>query len=436
MVKKKLFTSIITALVLSLSCVLPVFAADETSTGAQTATSEVPTLGGIGIESHTYILDKDGNKTDKKELKKLYPGQLLGYLIEVKNTAMPAYVRIKVTLESDVADLNINEMLKDIADGWEYINGYYYYKYPVDPGSTLKLSEKLKIPDNNELANKGFTVNVEAHAVQSRNFVPDFDSSEPWGDITIEMGNAEGIMYASERSFPIDPASSFAGTIDKRILLPYAGTLMPGDEISDRLAITSQKHAKMMLMAEYDGDFPEEKDLIRLKISAPTTDIYEGSLFSDTLKSGIEVGEYGIGASSTLTFTLSLDKKLSNKSNWLSLPVKFKIGTTIIPDPTRAPSAPVPTIVPQRPGDTIIYNYYYDSHDTYNSKPEAATPAQAVLGAMRDIPDKGVLGAIRSNIKTGDQKAAFVLFVGAVLALMTAAVLVCRKFVIKGRERS
>lgn len=412
MVKKRFLKTIMITVAMSLSCVLPVFA-------------DTPATGGVGVETNTYILDENGNKTDMANKDGLYPGELIGYVIEVKNTAMPAYLRTKVEVVSNV-DISITDMLKGISSDWVYTNGYYYYKKSVDQGAVVQLCSKLKVPDNNDLVNGGFSIKVRSEAVQSKNFKPDFGDDDPWHGMTVEKGKKEGIMYSVEKSFAVNKDSKFAGSVDKKKILSQAGNLMPGDTITDSLVITSNKHAKVTLKATYGiKTYPDQKDLMKLKISSGGKSIYTGSLFSDTLKNGIILGEYGVKGKDTLTFTLTMDKNLTNISSWIEIPVSFTVGGDVIDEEKG----------PETPNITNIYNYYYDSHDvtTTTPTPESVTPTQAVLGAMRDIPEKGVLGAIRSNIKTGDQKVAFALFLVGILAFITAVILGTRKL-IRGRN--
>ncbi len=415
MVKNKILKTIMITVAMSLSCVFPVLADD------------VPSTGGVGVETNTYVLDEKGNKSDINNKDGLYPGELIGYVIEVKNTAMPAYLRTKVSVVSNT-DVSITDMLKGISSDWVYTNGYYYYKKSAEPSEVVQLCSKLKVPDNNELVNGGFTIKVTSEAIQSKNFKPDFGAEDPWNGMTVEKSRKDGIMYSVEKSFAVSTDKNFDGSINKNKILKESGNVMPGDTISDSLTVTSKKHANVTLKAKYSGSFPEQKELMVLKISTGNKDIYKGSLFSDTLKKGIDIGEYGKNNKGTLKFTLTMDEELVNISSWINLPVSFVISGKVIDD-EEGPKEP------KDPEETNIYNFY-DSHDTYvtpTPAPEDKTPTQAVLGAMRDIPEKGVLGAIRSNIKTGDQKIAFALFVGGLLALFVALILATRK-IIKGRN--
>lgn len=447
--KKKILTILKTsalATILSLSCIMPVFAADSSSSVV---------TGGVGVKSNTYIYDDEGKLTNEEGLGLIYPGQLLNYKIEVENNAMSAYVRTKVDITGNI-DFDTFGMIKGVSPDWMYTNGYYYYKKPVATGESVTLSTGLKLPDNNNIADSNMSVKINSDAVQSENFKPDFEAEDPWGGMTIEKGKAAGIMYSEERFFDINKSSEFSGVISADRILGSTGNLMPGDVVKDSVDVKSNNHAIVSIMASYGDAFPKEAEYMTLSIDANGTPVYNGSLFSKELRNGLIIGEFSKGAATKLNFTLKMDTRITNESAWLAIPVSFTINgksleEVVTPTPTATPIpktptptvvyvtvTPTPTVAPtQAPSPTYIYNYYIDDSETtevvnYTTAgtpaKEETTPAQAVLGALRDVPEKGVLGAVRTNIQTGDEKMAFAFFVGSVLAIIIAIVTACVMF--------
>ena len=100
------------------------------------------------------------------------------------------------------------------------------------------LQMPVNFPQSEEC--KKFYINVDAEAVQSANFSPDYDSENPWGDIDIQLCGKEGMYDIS--TFKEDESNDFEieyqGASDALIRnkedfftnLPF---FLPGDTHSD-----------------------------------------------------------------------------------------------------------------------------------------------------------------------------------------------------------
>lgn len=64
----------------------------------------------------------------------------------------------------------------------------FYCKEILLSNETMELFSGITIPPDfdERWENEKPTVTVKAEAIQARNFTPDFESDEPWGDVAIE----------------------------------------------------------------------------------------------------------------------------------------------------------------------------------------------------------------------------------------------------------
>ena len=125
-------------------------------------------------------VDEDYKGMQFGDTKPVVPGQNLDKMAVVKNEGKnPAYVRAQIEVLDEKgqpvteADLALLEFV-GLNDKWEEDGGYYYYKDVVDtkkPGNqTEPIMTDVKVKpsaNNEELADKKFTINLLAEAVQS-----------------------------------------------------------------------------------------------------------------------------------------------------------------------------------------------------------------------------------------------------------------------------
>ena len=106
------------------------------------------------------------------------------------------YLRVKIEVGGDLTDMPaiedmraeddeiMNPYVADLlanldidSDLWVYSDGYYYYQKVVekkDVDQKIPVFTKVKIPEywGNDVADKDFTINVTAEAIQADNFTP------------------------------------------------------------------------------------------------------------------------------------------------------------------------------------------------------------------------------------------------------------------------
>lgn len=143
------------------------------------------------------VVDGEGTHvTPPDTLNGIMPGKTVNYdSVIVENTGTsPAWIRVQASTEIIADNLAAKTLLPSIAPDGKFVvtykldqnwidgnDGYYYYKYPVDPKEqTSMMIDEITI--NSSIGNdyKGCTIsiNVSAQAVQSKNNLPDDGAKE------------------------------------------------------------------------------------------------------------------------------------------------------------------------------------------------------------------------------------------------------------------
>jgi len=106
----------------------------------------------------------------------IVPGDIVSKEVSVENVCThPFYLRVKIVYGIDSQVLPVEECFKLNIDEehWQFVDGWYYYKGVVEPGTTTPdVFSKVEIVGNkmdNAYLGKTLTLTIEAHAVQSEN---------------------------------------------------------------------------------------------------------------------------------------------------------------------------------------------------------------------------------------------------------------------------
>ncbi len=374
------------------------------------AETKTTTTGGVSIDLKTYTTENN-KRVEVSTFNELLPGQIKDYYINVINQAFPAYVRVKVIYDATFTLNEPDKILGGISNDWVKTNGYYYYKKALKQNETVDLCKTFTVPNINGGSNNKIKLSIVADAIQEKNFAPDFSAEDPWKGQKVEATREIGEIYTDERSYSINSDNNI--TLESKEVFKIKGNPMPGDSYKDKIAATPAVNGIMHVKAIYnDKDFPKEAELIKLTIMNGKTKYYEGSMFSEELEKGFDIKDVKAGTKYTLDCTLSLDTALINVSEWTKLPITFYMGITEIKPDTHI------TNITVNEGDNIFNDY--------------VTEPAGVLGAtLKDVPDQGVLGAIRDNILTGDNAMPVLVFLigctAIIAAIVTGTVMVVKK---------
>lgn len=270
------------------------------------------------------------------------PAQKISKIPRIRCDGNDCYIRAKVTFLN--TEYLGEQNLYGISEEWQKAGDeYYYYKKVLHTGEDVDLFQGLQMPVNFPQSEecKKFYINVDAEAVQSANFSPDYDSENPWGDIDIQLCGKEGMYDIS--TFKEDESNDFEieyqGASDALIRnkedfftnLPF---FMPGDTHSDVAKIENNSSRAIDLYFYTEEVSKEETDLldrIQLEIvyksRAGKTEVYKGPLRSKKLEDPIMLAEILPKEEGSFCFSLYVPEELDNQYTLLKDKVKWVFYT-------------------------------------------------------------------------------------------------------------
>ena len=289
----------------------------------------------------------DGKETLWEDDPIILPGDLISKIPRIHNSGNDCYVRAKITFR-ETDELNDSHLV-GISDKWvKAEDGYYYYTEILPHGEDVDIFEALSIPVDFSQDNQGkkFYIDIDADAIQSLNFTPNFDSATPWGEIQILECEKEGEYDVStfkpsdNQVFQIlyqgDAKDLIKNHDDFFINFPY---MMPGDTFSDSVNLENDSNSIIKLhFRSVATNNSELLDKIQLKI---TTEIdgeevtfYEGSLRAAELAEDTVLGELEANAKGTFNFEIYVPHELNNEFSISSSAVQWVFSTEVteVPD--------------------------------------------------------------------------------------------------------
>lgn len=276
------------------------------------------------------------------------PGDTISKIPRIYNDGNDCYIRVKITFR-DTDDLSENNLL-GISDKWiKASDGYYYYTEILPHGEDVNIFEALKIPIDYPQENEGkrFYIDLAADAIQSQNFEPRFDLTQPWGEVEIQECGKEGqydvstFKQADAQIFSItyqgDVKKLSKSTDDFFVNFPY---LMPGDTYSDTLQLVNdgQRDVKLYFRtgAEDESDLLDKIQMkIVTEIAGNTSVFYEGSLRAASLNADVVLGTIPGNTEGTFRFEIHMPHELDNQYTLSESLVQWIFSTEEIPEPIK-----------------------------------------------------------------------------------------------------
>lgn len=286
---------------------------------------ETSVINGISIGEINIALENIIENTDNVVI----PGQTVTRTVRVLNMANPAWLRIRCDVVSDEID-NLDGVVPTLRNdaGWIYKDGYYYCKNPIPNNESVEFTSAITIPVTwtEDTAGKQFAVNITAQAVQEANFVPDFNSEQPWYGTVIETSTSTEPFHAtlsSDKAFVVEFRNGSEGLIHTGDdFFSGLGTLMPGDILSDTVELYNAYNRTIDL---YFTAEPMESTLakeVQLEIKDDASNlIFSGSL-SDSIKDKL-IATLKSGERKTLIYTVSVPADLKNADALSSAQTKW-----------------------------------------------------------------------------------------------------------------
>ena len=254
----------------------------------------------------------------------------------IKNNGADCYIRTKFTFSNEniVNDTNISGMSSD----WVFVeDGYYYYTKVLRSNESISLFKSLKIGDiDDEFQLSNFTADICVDAIQSKNFVADFTSKKPWGEVEIlKVNNSSNITeYKSlpDTSFNIiynDDVKGMVKNFDS--FFNDVENLMPGDCYEDVLEIQNNTNKEQVVYFSTKCTTNEKfLNHVVFTIINDNGDVVLGGNLGENKEIMLDVLE--AYTNSKITFRIEVPKSINNEFVLDKSAVKWAFSTKNIED--------------------------------------------------------------------------------------------------------
>lgn len=281
----------------------------------------------VDIDLQQYEI-VNGEEVESSGVTEVMPGRQVSRIARITNEAYDCYVRAKVAFSKE--DLS-EEDLYGISEDWvRKDDGYYYYTKVLKTDESTDLFEGVSIPTDfsQELEEQRLNLDVNVDAIQSRNFNPNFNNGNPWGDVEIlerKQGDYEMSQFKMNEDsnvFTVEYKGASEGlVINKDDFFSDFTTMMPGDVLEHDIELKNTGDNKIDLYFNTETvDDSELLDAIQLQISVDGKEIYNGSINAEELNDKIKLGNYGDGK---MSFKVTVPAELNNHYSLLDSKVKW-----------------------------------------------------------------------------------------------------------------
>lgn len=334
--KKAIILIAVACLLLCGSCAV-IFAIPEVSVTNFFQTGIVD----IGIKE--YTINSQGERVEWNDIDGVLPGMKISKIPQITNYGADCYVRVKISFDTETI---AEDDIYGLNEGWaKSEDGYYYYKNILESGEEVDLFEGVIIPEDlpqEKMEEKQIHLKIDADAIQSTNFSPDFTSEAPWGQVQIQKCKEEEYDISTLKA--VDHAAlniEYRGDIKKLMAnpddfftnLPY---LMPGDQFSDTAILQNNSNNDIRIYFRNEiirDDAVLEKIILTIKYvqNGDARTIYKGPLKGDGITASTYLGTIEAGKEGNFIFVLDVPAELNNDYSLLSSQVKWIFATEEIP---------------------------------------------------------------------------------------------------------
>lgn len=294
------------------------------------------TTGVVDIDLKEYQIS-EGKEVAYEDVEHILPGQTISKIPRIHNAGNACYVRVKLSLEGTEEEIEIEGM----GEEWlENEDGYYYYKDVLETGDVADVFQSVKIPPyfSQEEEEGKFRLKIDADAIQSENFKPNFEESNPWGEVEIQECKKEGeydittFKQADSQSLLVE----YQGNTGKLIAKPddffvNFPVLLPGDSYKDSVELANTSNVPIKLYfksAVFDDELLEKMTLrITTQINDTSKTVYEGNLQAGKLEENQLLGVIPSDGSGKFEFEISVPAELDNEYTVLANQVKWIFST-------------------------------------------------------------------------------------------------------------
>lgn len=306
----------------------------------------------VDIHLTEYQTDENGKESeyDNSIAKVVLPGDVISQTPRITNDAEDCYIRVKLVLAGGNEDWALSEeCLNGIGTEWiKNQDGYYYYNQVLPSGESVDFYKSVMFPTDfpESVQGKELSLEVKVEAIQSANFEPDWDSSEPWGDVEIVQCENKGqydlaVLKQSEDQSNFSAvyyggAEAFV-TNHENIFQNFNG-MMPGDERSSVLDLSnsSDKEINIYFQQQLVEDL-SIYDVAGLTISMNENGndrvLYDGTI-ADCSGGTDPFITLKPGEAASMKYTIRLPKDADNTQSLQNCKIKWIFSTEEIDDST------------------------------------------------------------------------------------------------------
>lgn len=199
----------------------------------------------IGIKEYQIVNGQEEIWVDHPTI---LPGDQVSKIPRIYNYGADCYVRVKI-LFRDIDAITEDNLLGMSVKWIKADDGWYYYKEILKTGTTVDVFKGFEVQENlaEHTTSKTFYIDIDADAIQSKNFVPNFESASPWGNVEILNCQKEGqydigiLKKSDTQSFEIRYEGKSGDLVKNKedffANFPY---LMPGDKYRDFIGFVNE----------------------------------------------------------------------------------------------------------------------------------------------------------------------------------------------------
>ncbi len=249
----------------------------------------------------------------------------VSYVPRITNHGAACYLRVRLVAKAGAQELELTDHLQDIGDGWIRKGEYLYYQEPVSYGSFVDVCQGFQLPETwNFYQDKALQIQVEADALQMKNFSPDFTSESPWGDLVVTASRIE----AGNRLEAVEPAGDdlqemegnpCTVTADRQngLVLEQGDffshvMLLPGDSRRESLQLSNRETKRIQILLKAEWEKSPFLDQMQLQIDNDGSEFYDGILTGAQLRDYRLLATLDPGETKTVDVTISFPESTDN----------------------------------------------------------------------------------------------------------------------------
>lgn len=273
--------------------------------------------GGVSIRMNRY--GDTEKKQEWEDVKDILPGQEIPMIMEIENLGEDCFIRYRVRTESKSNQEISSASFRGLPDDCVQKGEYFYDMEILKHGEKEELFASFLLPENWEQEEEDeIHIYVTADAVQSRNFTPDFESENPWGDITIQKVSEEDKENQLRVAVPQKGLCRVVVEGDKIITVPDGffsemGTVVPGDTIQGEIQIENGCKQSEAVYWKLESEEHELLNSVELKIERSNGAIlYQGTVQEYQTDRFALLERYAQDEKDSLLFTLYFPEEMDN----------------------------------------------------------------------------------------------------------------------------